>query len=510
MLGPGAMGPLAQSSRRVETPLNRAGFYDAVVNVAELFSDKPSSAVAFIDAGVVATYGDFDQAVSRIQGAMQRRCQPGDAVAIVGPPSIDFVEMVVAGLRAGLSVLPLDPRYPMAELRRALDLADVSLLVATDETPLADLAIDTVDASELLNAPAPPSPNPPASVDADSAALLMFTSGTAGDPRIAVLTHGNIAASVEQAVSSADELTAVPHVTLGVMPLSHVLGLVSVVAVSLRVGATVVMSRDPNVEAVAQQVQQHGVTLLVAPPIFWYRLSESDTTRGDFASVRLAVSGAAPLSGSLARKIADQFGIAIHQAYGLTEASPGLTSAVGTDAPANSVGRPLPGVELRLVDEFGDDAVIGDVGEVWARGANVFPGYLNDPDATAAVLDEDGWLRTGDLAVVDERGFLFIVGRSKDQIIVAGFNVHPGEVEELLVTHPTVDAAAVVGEPDREYGEVVVAYIVASEGQTTDFDALAAHCRTKLAGYKCPSRFELVTELPRGMTGKVRRRTLRA
>jgi acyl-CoA synthetase (AMP-forming)/AMP-acid ligase II len=170
----------------------------------------------------------------------------------------------------------------------------------------------------------------------------------------------------------------------------------------------------------------------------------------------------------------------------------------------------LPGVELRLVDDEGGDAPVGDVGEVWARGDNIFLGYLGDPAATSAVVDPDGWLHTGDLAVVDDRGHLFIVGRSKDQIIVAGFNVHPGEVEELLVSDPAVEAAAVVGEPDREYGEVVVAYVVAAPGATPDHEGLARLCRSRLAGYKCPARFEVVAELPSTATGKVKRRAFRS
>jgi acyl-CoA synthetase (AMP-forming)/AMP-acid ligase II len=162
-----------------------------------------------------------------------------------------------------------------------------------------------------------------------------------------------------------------------------------------------------------------------------------------------------------------------------------------------------------LVDEQGDDVPVGDVGELWAQGANVFTGYLGDPEATAAVIDEEGWLHTGDLAVVDENGFFYIVGRNKDQIVVSGFNVYPGEVEDRLMEHHSVEAAAVVGNPDPEYGELVVAYIVAARGMEADPDVLEAHCRTRLAGYKVPSRFEIVNDLPRGATGKLRRHVLR-
>lgn len=337
----------------------------------------------------------------------------------------------------------------------------------------------------------------------------MFTSGTAGSPRIAVLSHGNVAASIRQARDSAPGLTDEHQVILGVMPLTHVLGIVSVVAVAVTVGATVILTEKADVESVADAVQQHQVSFLVAPPVFWYRLANSDVDPAMLSSVKNTLSGAAPLSASVAEMIADKYGLQLRQGYGLTEASPGLSSSLGTNAPSTSVGRPMPGVKLRLVDEFGDDALVGDVGEIWAKGDNIFAGYLGDPEATAAVIDADGWLHTGDLAVVDENGFLFIVGRNKDQIIVAGFNVHPGEVEERLIQHHSVDVAAVVGEPDAEYGEVVVAYVVAARGMEPDPDVLEAHCRTRLAGYKVPKRFEFVAELPVGVAGKVQRRMLR-
>lgn len=293
------------------------------------------------------------------------------------------------------------------------------------------------------------------------------------------------------------------------MPLTHVLGIVSVVAVAISVGATVVLTAKTDVDSIAAAVMENQVTFLVAPPVFWFRLAHSQVDPSMLASITMTLSGAAPLSATVAETMAERYGLRLRQGYGLTEASPGLASAVGTEAPATSVGRPMPGVKLRLVDEHGDDVLIGDPGEIWAKGPNVFAGYLGDPEATALVIDADGWLHTGDLAVVDENGFLFIVGRNKDQIIVSGFNVHPGEVEERLEEHHTVMAAAVVGKPDPEYGEMVIAYVVPARGMEPDADVLEAHCRTRLAGYKVPSRFEVVDELPRGSSGKIQRRVLR-
>jgi long-chain acyl-CoA synthetase len=453
------------------------------------------------------TWGDLRHRIGQVTGRLSERIAPGDVVVVIGETSNEFVQVVLGSLSAGATVLPLHPRYPVAELSSACELAQPTLVVSVGSDAMASELTDTpLDATELLVG----EPADAVEVDEHQAALLMFTSGTAGSPRLAMLSRANLAASIRSTMTSADGLAEIVRVVLGVMPLSHVLGLVSVLGVSLAAGATLVLVPEPEVDTVVGLVEQHGVTLLVAPPVFWFRLAAAAPPSGRLATVELGLSGAAPLQGALAARVEDALGIRLRQGYGLTEASPGLTTSVGTDAPATSVGRPLPGVELRLVDEFGDDALIGDVGEVWARGDNVFLGYLGDPDATTVVLDGDGWLRTGDLAVVDEHGHLFIVGRNKDQIICAGFNVHPGEVEDWLATHPAVQAAAVVGEPDREYGEVVVAFVVLVPGESADADALRRHCRSRLASYKVPSRIEFVDALPRGLGGKLQRRTLRS
>lgn len=487
-------------------------FYDANVNVVELFDRHQPEQVAFVCGDHSQTYGELGEQVAIARTAFANRLDPGSHIIVIGESSIEFIEALFAALSAGLPVVPLHPRYPRSEIERAVELARPSLIVSTDDASaqlVPGLGVEHITAATLFEAVSGPVIDP-VDLDPDHPALLMFTSGTAGHPRLAVLSHKNVAASVEHSVASAPSRATHQQIVLGVIPLTHVLGVVSVVAVAVAVGSTIVLTTKVDVASVADLVEKHAVTFLIAPPVFWFRLSTAEVAASKFSTVMTAMSGAAPLSGSVAVALADRYNLHLRQGYGLTEASPGLTSSIGTDAPATSVGRPLPGVKLRLVDEFGDDALIGDVGELWAKGDNIFAGYLRDDDATAAVIDSDGWLHTGDLAVVDENGFLFIVGRNKDQIIVSGFNVHPGEVEDHLTDHVSVESAAVVGEPDREYGEIVVAFIVAARGMQPDPDVLEAHCRTRLAGYKVPKRFEMVDELPRGLTGKVRRRVLRS
>lgn len=482
------------------------------MNVVELFARHDPDRVAFVGEGSSVTYGELADRIAVARTRFAERLPLGSKIIIMGESSIEYIEAMFGALSAGMPVVPLHPRFPRSEVERAITLAQPSLIVTTDADSAAftdALSVEAVTSASIFDNPPTENIEAP-ELPSEHPALMLFTSGTAGHPRIAVLSHGNVAASIEQSVASAPSRAMREQVVLGVIPLTHVLGIVSVVAVAVTVGSTIVLTRKVDVDSISDLVEAHNVTFLIAPPVFWFRLAQSDVDPAKLASVRTSMSGAAPLSGSVAMTLSERYGLSMRQGYGLTEASPGLTSSVGTDAPPTSVGRPLPGVQLRLVDEFGDDALIGDVGELWAKGKNIFAGYLNDAQATASVIDEDGWLHTGDLAVVDENGFVFIVGRNKDQIIVSGFNVHPGEVEERLVQHHSVAEAAVVGEPDREYGEIVVAHIVAARGVPADPDVLEAHCRTQLAGYKVPQRFEFVDELPRGLTGKVRRRVLRS
>ena len=220
------------------------------------------------------------------------------------------------------------------------------------------------------------------------------------------------------------------------------------------------------------------------------------------------MSGAAAISDRVVLDAQARLNFRIHEGYGLTEASPSVTVASG-DAPVGSIGRPIPGLEVRLVDEAGDDVYIGDTGELLVRGPNVFAGYLDDEEATARILDPDGWLHTGDMAVVDDDGHLFLVDRAKDLIIVSGFNVFPAEVERVLLTHPAVADVGVVGVPHPHSGEAVKAFVVAEPDRSVEEDELIEWCATELARYKCPTKIDVVDEIPRGMGGKTLRRELR-
>lgn len=242
----------------------------------------------------------------------------------------------------------------------------------------------------------------------------------------------------------------------------------------------------------------------------WVALAQTPgVTAADFASVRLALTGASKMPEDVAVAIRDKFNVLVQEGYGLTEASPVVTTSIGAEWKPGSIGVPLAGIEIRLVDEDGSDTREGDSGELWVRGENVFAGYLNDKEATDRVLTADGWLRTGDIATVDDDGRLYLVDRAKDLIIVSGFNVYPAEVEAVLSTHPGVAEVAVVGTPHPHTGEAVRAYVVQRPGVHLDEDVLIEYCRTRVARYKCPSKILFVDQLPHNFTGKLQRYALR-
>ena len=468
---------------------------------AALLGVGRDSAPAVIEGDTVLTYGELRRTAAAVAGGLAGTTPLGSVVAIEITGRSEFVVAYLAVLLAGRIAAPLNPDAPPAELARERRM--VGAIHTLD-----------VDAVHALAAPGPAAAlAAPIPVDPSAPAALLCTSGTAGAPRAAILTHANLLANLEQ-VQSVPRLAArADDVVLGVLPLFHVFGLNVVVGLALHAGAAIVLAERFDPAATLELVRTHGVTVLVGVPSMFAAWAASpggapDACRG----VRLAVSGAAPLDRATADAFRARFAIEVDEGYGLTEASPIVaTTAVDRAIRPGSIGPPLPGVEVRLVDVDGSDALVGDPGEIWVRGPNVFAGYWNDAEATARVLDDQGWLHTGDVAVADDDGWLTLVDRIKDLIIVSGFNVYPAEVEDALHEHPGVADVGVAGEHDDRRGEHVVAYVVARDpAAPPSGDELAAHLRTRLARYKIPARFELVSSLPRNVAGKLVRRELDA
>lgn len=476
------------------------------MNLADLLLDTPDDSPALVTPTVRWTRADLTAAADRVAGAVGDATQPDDRVAILADNDEHFIVAYLGILRAGRVAVPLNPTAPRAELEGEIAAVGVALVIVGpgQHSPAAAIPSLTTTAA-LDHAPITAS----AERQSNDLAVLLFTSGTAGMPKAAMLTHGNLIANIEQVQSAPGLKYVEADVGLGVLPFFHVFGLNVVLGLSLSARATLVclphFHRDESIAAIAQ----HKVTVIAAVPAIYHAWLDSTASASDFASVRLAVSGAAALGVETIAALQERFDLRVHEGYGLTEAAPIVTTtAVEAAVRPGSIGPALPGVEVRLVDHDGDDVLAGDPGEVWVRGPNVFAGYWNDPDQTARVL-VDGWLRTGDIAVADDDGWLTLVDRAKDLIIVSGFNVYPGEVEEALVAHDDVVQAAVVGEPDPRSGERVVAFVVPRDGASPTATILTAHLRRRVARYKIPQRFEIVDELPQTFAGKVLRRALR-
>jgi long-chain acyl-CoA synthetase len=502
--------------------------WTAGVNLVTILDPHPDAAVAVISRGRSTTYGELRQQVGRLRGGLTSLgLEPGDRVGIVAANNWYFVVSYLAVLGAGLVAVPMNPTSPAPEIERELAAIGARAVIAgpkakatvggLDRSRLS--ALEHVIASEggevsgavLLDDLLTAEPVPVHDRAADDLAVLMFTSGTAGSPKAAMLTHGNLLANLEQCQAHPGRQQGPDDVVFGVLPLFHIFGLNVVLGLSFVAGATVLLIERFDPQSALESVVDHGVTVISGAPTMWAAWAALPGAPADaFAQVRLATSGAARLDPEVQQAIQQRFGLDLNEGYGLTEAAPVVTSGTGLEAPEGSIGVPLPGLHVRLVDPTGDDALVGDAGEIWVRGPNVFAGYWEDPEATATALTVDGWLRTGDVAVVDDDGFLFLVDRVKDLIIVSGFNVYPAEVEEVLASHPAVARAAVIGVPHPHSGEAVKAYVVAVEGISVEEDDLIHHCEAHLARYKCPQKVMFVHEIPQSATGKVLRKELRA
>jgi long-chain acyl-CoA synthetase len=463
------------------------------VNLAAIVDPHPDAAAALRTPAGVVTYGELRERAALARGALVAQgVGVGDRVGLIADNDPAFVVNYLAVLGVGAVAVPLNPASPEAEIEREVDAVRAKVVVREELTGAADApAVDRDD---------------------DDLAVLIFTSGTAGSPKAAMLSHGNLRSNLEQVQLHPGREVTSDDVTLGVLPLFHIFGLNVVLGLMLKVGGAVVLEPRFEPRRALDLIKQHGITMVAgAPPMYSLWAAVDDGDPAAFATVRLVTSGAAHLPEEVAAAFTARYGVPIHQGYGLTEASPVVSSSLVSEPPQpGSIGVPLPGVEVRLIDDEGEDALVGDSGEIWVRGPNVFMGYWEDAAATANVLDEDGWLKTGDVAVADETGHLWLVDRKKDLIIVSGFNVYPVEVEDALLQHPGIQEAAVVGVSSAATGEAVKAFIVTKPGAeltAADVTEFAASC---LARYKAPTEVSFVPELPHGAGGKLLRRELRS
>jgi len=524
------------------------------VNVSDLLRDRARSdaadRVALVDgtAGDTRTWRELDAEVDGLaRGLSSLGLVAGQRVAFALSNATPFVSTYLAVLRAGLVAVPMNPRSATGELVRMVADSGARVVVADAETigsvrtAVAGVQDALEGAGDELRARNPV----PALVvhgaqlqsgeidwrdlatrghsqvvsphDRERLAVLLYTSGTSGRPRGVMLSHRALLANVEQVAALDPPVMAAHDVVLGLLPLFHVYGLNAILGQVLNTGARLVLVERFDAEQTLQAVADHGVTNLpVAPPVIAAWAGRADLPER-FASVRLLVCGAAPLDPDLAALVSGATGVQVEQGYGLTETAPVVSStmasgarAAGAEPDPDGVGGPLPGIEVAVVDPGGDPVSDGDPGEIRVRGDNLFSGYW--PDG-ADGPDPDGWWSTGDLAVRDPYGDLLLVDRLRELVIVSGFNVYPTEIETVVSELDEVGEAAVIGVPDEQTGETVVAYVVAAGDSLRDaelVERVRSHCEARLARFKQPSRVVVVAGLPHSATGKVAKGRLRA
>ncbi len=431
-------------------------------------------------------------------------------VGLLLPASAGFVASFYGTLLAGKSVVPIN--FLLGDREVAHVIADSGIdTVVTIPFLAGRLKDSNLKVVDLMALPRPPAgaiaPHFP-SVNADDVAVLMYTSGTSGLPKGVMLTYGNLQSDVDASIEHAGLQTK--HKFLGVIPLFHAFGMTAMMLAPIQLGSTIVyMARFSAVGAV-KAIREHGISILFGVPSMYAAMAHlKSASAEDFSSLYATISGGEPLPTALRDGFAQRFGQTLYEGYGLTETSPVVALNTPQANQPGSVGKPLPGVQVKIVDDEGKRAPAHQSGEVWLKGPMIMKGYFNLPKETSEALTGDGYFKTGDLGRVDEAGFLHITGRKKELIIVAGEKAVPREIEDLLLKHPGIREAAVVGKKDPGRGEVVVAFVVAKEGATIVADEVREFARSQgLMNWKVPREVMVVEDLPRSPTGKVLKRVL--
>jgi long-chain acyl-CoA synthetase len=430
-------------------------------------------------------------------------------VGLLLPSSAGFLVSFYGTLIAGKSAVAIN--FLLGERETAHVIADSGIdtvLTIPQFAPrLKDSPVKIIDLTQLPQSPPAikpklPSPRP------DDLAVLIYTSGTSGLPKGVELTYGNLQDTVQAAIQFAD--LRGDHRFLGVVPPFHSLGLTATVVAPVLLGASVTYLARFSAVAAINAIRDQKLSLVFAvPSMYGAMLHLKSASPADFSHTYAMLCGGEPLPQAVREKFQERFGVPLLEGYGLTETCGPISFNVPQMKRPGSVGRMLPGASVRLVDDDGKPVPDGQVGEIWLGGPMIMRGYHNLPDETAATLTADRYLKTGDLGRLDADGYLYITGRKKELIIVAGEKVVPREVEDALLRHPAVEDAAVVGKKDPSRGEVVVAFVIAKDGQTVKPESLRDHCRDAgLMQWKIPREVYVVPELPRSPTGKVLKRVL--
>jgi long-chain acyl-CoA synthetase len=486
------------------------------LNLSESAAMYPDHPAIRLDDDVLS-YTALDDAASRVATLLQEYgVQPGDRVGLMLPNVPEFAMIFYGILRAGAVAVPMNPLLKRREVEYYLSDSGARVLFAWHE--VADEAEAGAKAAGSEALPVLPQEfrelvaerRPlahPARRDADDTAVILYTSGTTGRPKGAELTHAGL--NTNQAVTARTLILLGPDdVVMGCLPLFHVFGLTCGLNAAIANGSTLTLIPRFSPAKALEVIQRDSVTVFEGvPTMYAAMLGVPDREQYDVSTLRTCVSGGAALPVEVLRGFEGAFGCIILEGYGLSETSP-VASFNHPDAvrKPGSIGTPIEGVRMRVVDEDRRPVQPGEIGEIQIGGHNVMKAYWNKPEETAATIDADGWLSTGDMARQDEDGYFFIVDRKKDLLIRGGYNVYPREVEEVLYEHPAVAEAAVVGIPHPSLGEEIGAAVALKDGTTATPEELRDFVKGRIAAYKYPRAVWIVDGLPKGPTGKIQRR----
>ncbi|WP_431796882.1 long-chain-fatty-acid--CoA ligase [Microbacterium kunmingense] len=509
--------------------------------------------------GAETRYDELGEQVSRAANALRKLgVRAGDRVALVLPNCPQNVVAFYAALRLGAIVVEHNPLYTARELRHQFEVHEAVVAIVWDKVadtvadfprdiaPAAIVAVRMPDALPFGKRVALRLPVPAARASReamtsapkakgilswsqlvktrrlsrshprptlDDIALLQLTSGTTGTPKAAILSHRNLRSNAAQGRAWVPGLAEGAETFYAVLPMFHAYGLTLCLTFAISIGARIVLFPKFDVDLVVTAAKTSPPTFLPGVPPIYDALARATSRKDvDLTSIRFAISGAMSLPIPTVTRWEEATGGLLVEGYGMTETSPvALGNPIGPSRRPGTVGVPFPSTEIRVVDpdDAGVDRPIGEAGELLVRGPQVFQGYWHRPDETAAVLLEDGWLRTGDIVTVSPDGFVTVIDRVKELIITGGFNVSPSEIEQVLMMHPDVAGAAVVGMPRASGGEDVVAAVVLKDGAVFDAGALRDFCRSHVTAYKVPKRIVHLDDLPRSQIGKVLRRAVR-
>jgi len=487
-----------------------------LVEAARSFPDK----IALRCDDLVHTYAEFDDAAARVATLLERDgIEPGDRIGLMLPNSPAFALAYYGIMRLGAIAVPMNPLLKSREVEFYLGNTSAKGLFAhplfaeaanggaaavnaktwlVDDAGLADLIADLPGQTEAVER------------DDTDTAVVLHTSGTTGKPKGAELTHGVLARNAE--VATRTLLQVGPQdVVMGCLPLFHVFGLTCGLNAAVTAGATLTLITRFDARKAIEVIERDGVTVFEGVPTMYSAMLAvaDDFPQSATASLRACVSGGASLPVQVLNDFEKAFGCTILEGYGLSETSPAASfNHPDRERKPGSIGTPIEGVEMRVVDPDGNEVAPGEPGEIQIRGHNIMKGYWNLPDATAAAISADGWFSSGDVGKVDDDGYFYIVDRMKELIIRGGFNVYPREIEEVLYEHPAVAEAAVIGIPHDSLGEEIGAAVALKEGAHAEPDELRDFVKERVAAYKYPRRVWFVDSLPKGPTGKVVRREI--